>query len=111
MTPPSPEESHAPGNDSTCVVVYPEYPGGLSRAAAAAATHGGTTPVRPAALRGRLGQRGKATYTERMAKTGRPISPHITIYAFPTIAWSSIGVRGCGMLLSAGAPAPRFSPP
>ena len=44
------------------------------------------------------------SYTERMASTGRPVSPDITIYAFPTIAYSSIAVRVTGMLLTAGEP-------
>ena len=33
---------------------------------------------------------------------GRPISPHVTIYAFPTIAISSITNRACGVGLSVG---------
>ncbi len=52
-------------------------------------------------LRTRL-LRNMSSYTERMAKTGRPISPHITIYAFPTIAWSSVVVRATGMVLTIG---------
>ena len=32
-------------------------------------------------------------YSKRMDKTGRPISPHVFIYRFPTIAMSSITVR------------------
>ena len=42
------------------------------------------------------------SYSERMDKTGRPISPHIFIYRFPTIAISSIMVRISGMMLTAG---------
>ena len=42
------------------------------------------------------------SYSERMNATGRPISPHITIYAFPTIAISSILVRSTGILLTIG---------
>ena len=59
-------------------------------------------------------------YSERMDKTGRPISPHIFgeaapapsvsgllsgqvgIYKIPAIAWSSIAVRVTGVLASAG---------
>lgn len=44
-----------------------------------------------------------ASYSERMAKTGRPISPHVFIYRFPTIAVSSIMVRVSGVVLTAGA--------
>ena len=42
------------------------------------------------------------SYTERMDKTGRPISPHLWIYRFPTIAISSIMVRITGVMLTAG---------
>ena len=37
------------------------------------------------------------SYSDRMKKTGRPVSPHITVYAFPTVAISSVTVRitGC----------------
>jgi len=51
-------------------------------------------------------RRGMASYTEQMEKTGRPLSPHVTIYAFPTIALSSITVRATGILLTVGAPPP-----
>lgn len=37
-----------------------------------------------------------------MDKTGRPISPHIFIYRFPTIAWSSVVVRATGIVLTMG---------
>mmetsp|Transcript_28517 Transcript_28517/g.91345 ORF Transcript_28517/g.91345 Transcript_28517/m.91345 type:complete len:169 (+) Transcript_28517:60-566(+) len=47
-------------------------------------------------------RRGMASYTEQMEKTGRPLSPHVTIYAFPTIALSSITVRATGILLTVG---------
>merc|ERR1719263_2486462 len=42
------------------------------------------------------------SYSERMDKTGRPISPHVFIYRFPMIALSSITVRITGILASAG---------
>lgn len=45
---------------------------------------------------------GKETYTERMAKTGRPVSPHVTVYRFPIVAISSIANRVTGVMLSAG---------
>ena len=38
-----------------------------------------------------------------MEKTGRPVSPHITIYSFPIAALTSIANRVTGMLLSGGA--------
>jgi succinate dehydrogenase cytochrome b556 subunit len=44
------------------------------------------------------------TYSERMAKTNpnRPISPHLTIYKLPMIAWSSVTVRITGAMASFG---------
>jgi succinate dehydrogenase (ubiquinone) cytochrome b560 subunit len=42
-------------------------------------------------------------YTARMKKTGRPVSPHVTIYAFPIGALSSITNRVTGCALSFGA--------
>ena len=38
-----------------------------------------------------------------MKKTGRPISPHVTVYAFPIAAISSITNRVTGVALSFGA--------
>ena len=38
-----------------------------------------------------------------MKKTGRPVSPHVTIYAFPAAALSSITNRVTGVALSFGA--------
>lgn len=37
-----------------------------------------------------------------MKKTGRPVSPHVTIYDFPITALSSITNRATGMALSFG---------
>lgn len=45
----------------------------------------------------------KPTYTERMDKTGRPVSPHLMIYRLPLIAWSSVTVRITGVVGSAMA--------
>merc|ERR1712227_1140803 len=42
------------------------------------------------------------SYSQRMDKTGRPISPHVFIYRFPAIALSSIMVRITGFVTSAG---------
>jgi len=44
----------------------------------------------------------KESYTERMAKTGRPVSPHVTVYRFPIVSISSITNRVTGVALSAG---------
>lgn len=38
-----------------------------------------------------------------MEKTGRPVSPHVTIYSFPIAALTSIANRVTGMTLSIGA--------
>lgn len=38
-----------------------------------------------------------------MKKTGRPVSPHVTVYAFPIAAISSITNRVTGCALSMGA--------
>ena len=53
----------------------------------------------------RSSQRFLSSYSQRMAATGRPISPHVTIYAFPTIAISSITVRITGVALTIGTSA------
>jgi succinate dehydrogenase (ubiquinone) cytochrome b560 subunit len=42
------------------------------------------------------------SYTERQNKTGRPVSPHVTIYAFPVAALSSIVNRVTGVCLTIG---------
>ncbi len=42
----------------------------------------------------------KDSYTERQAKLNRPVSPHVTIYAFPVVAISSIMNRVTGVALS-----------
>lgn len=42
------------------------------------------------------------TYSERQAKKGRPVSPHVAIYKFPVVALSSISNRVTGVILSAG---------
>ena len=38
-----------------------------------------------------------------MSKTGRPVSPHVTIYSFPIAALTSITIRVTGIALSVGA--------
>merc|ERR1719223_1347578 len=45
----------------------------------------------------------KQNYTERMKKTQRPVSPHVTIYSFPITALTSITNRVTGVALSIGA--------
>ena len=42
------------------------------------------------------------SYTERQAKKGRFVSPHLTIYKFPITALSSITNRVTGVLLTVG---------
>lgn len=42
------------------------------------------------------------TYTEKQAKLGRPVSPHVTIYKFPPAALSSITNRVTGCVLTGG---------
>ncbi|KAL3913197.1 MAG: hypothetical protein SGILL_006586, partial [Bacillariaceae sp.] len=48
------------------------------------------------------GARPMTNYSERMKKTGRPVSPHVTIYSFPAGALSSITNRVTGCALSFG---------
>lgn len=38
-----------------------------------------------------------------MNRTGRPVSPHVTVYAFPVSAIASISTRVTGVMLSFGA--------
>mmetsp|Transcript_2936 Transcript_2936/g.7043 ORF Transcript_2936/g.7043 Transcript_2936/m.7043 type:complete len:174 (-) Transcript_2936:253-774(-) len=45
----------------------------------------------------------KQNYSERMKKTGRPVSPHVTIYALPVAGFASITTRITGVMLSFGA--------
>jgi len=45
------------------------------------------------------------SYTERMERTGRPVSPHLEIYKFPAAAISSITTRITGCVLTAGTSA------
>lgn len=45
----------------------------------------------------------KSNYSSRMAAKGQPVSPHLTVYAFPIVALSSITVRVTGMMISIGA--------
>ena len=42
------------------------------------------------------------SYTEKQSKTGRPVSPHVTIYKFPITALSSITNRATGVALTVG---------
>ena len=44
----------------------------------------------------------ESSYTDRMSKSGRPVSPHVTIYAFPITAVSSVLNRVTGMALCVG---------
>jgi succinate dehydrogenase (ubiquinone) cytochrome b560 subunit len=45
----------------------------------------------------------KSNYTQRMAATHRPVSPHVTIYSFPICALTSIATRVTGCMLSFGS--------
>ena len=47
-------------------------------------------------------------YTERQAKLNRPVSPHVTIYAFPIVSISSITNRVTGVMLSSKCQACAF---
>jgi succinate dehydrogenase (ubiquinone) cytochrome b560 subunit len=49
------------------------------------------------------------SYTEKQAKLGRPVSPHVTIYKFPITALSSITNRVTGVALSVGESTAGFS--
>ena len=51
------------------------------------------------------GNNTEETYTQRQAKLGRPVSPHVTIYAFPITAISSITNRVTGVGLVVGTSA------
>ena len=69
---------------------------------------------RVAALRAR--GMSNLSYTERMDKTGRPVSPAVTIYRFPSIALSSItggmltvGVGGVAAMSLFGSPDAAYS--
>jgi succinate dehydrogenase (ubiquinone) cytochrome b560 subunit len=42
-------------------------------------------------------------YTSRMKNSGRPVSPHVTVYNFPIAAVASITNRVTGCVLSFGA--------
>jgi hypothetical protein len=63
-----------------------------------------------AAQSGRRLMSSAPSYSEKMDKTGRPISPHVFIYRFPTIAISSIMVRISGIMLTVGACVRRHPP-
>ncbi len=44
----------------------------------------------------------KLSYTEKQDLTGRPVSPHVTIYKFPITALTSITNRATGVGMFAG---------
>ncbi|KDO23408.1 hypothetical protein SPRG_11501 [Saprolegnia parasitica CBS 223.65] len=48
------------------------------------------------------------SYTERQAKLGRPVSPHVEIYAFPVTAIASITNRATGVALTGGFASAAF---
>lgn len=45
----------------------------------------------------------KQNYNDRMTRTHRPVSPHVTIYTFPIAALTSISIRITGVMLTFGA--------
>ena len=47
-------------------------------------------------------QQRSISHIEKNEKLGRPVSPHVTIYAFPLAAWTSVGHRVTGALLTLG---------
>jgi succinate dehydrogenase (ubiquinone) cytochrome b560 subunit len=42
------------------------------------------------------------SHIEKNEKLGRPVSPHVTIYAFPLAAWTSVAHRFTGAALTVG---------
>ncbi|OQR85340.1 transmembrane protein [Achlya hypogyna] len=48
------------------------------------------------------------SYTERQARLGRPVSPHVEIYAFPVTAIASITNRATGVALTGGFASAAF---
>ncbi|OQR98547.1 hypothetical protein THRCLA_06694 [Thraustotheca clavata] len=48
------------------------------------------------------------SYTDRQAKLGRPVSPHVEIYAFPVTAIASITNRATGVALTGGFASAAF---
>jgi len=42
------------------------------------------------------------SHIEKSKKLGRPVSPHVTIYEFPLAAWTSVGHRVSGGILTVG---------
>lgn len=48
------------------------------------------------------GENKEETYTERQARSGKPLSPHVQIYKFPLAATSSIVNRVTGVGMTAG---------
>lgn len=59
-------------------------------------------PVQKAAAARFMATQSNETYSEKQAKKGRPVSPHVTIYKFPVVALSSITNRVTGVILSGG---------
>jgi len=47
-------------------------------------------------------QQRSISHIEKNEKLGRPVSPHVTIYAFPLAAWSSVAHRITGAALTVG---------
>lgn len=60
------------------------------------------TAASPAVAGRALASTSTATYSERQAALGRPISPHVTIYKMPITAVSSVMNRFTAMGITAG---------
>jgi len=44
----------------------------------------------------------KESFSEKMKKTNRPLSPHVTIYSFPLVSITSITHRFSGIAIAGG---------
>lgn len=61
-----------------------------------------TAAASPAVAGRALASTSTATYSERQAALGRPVSPHVTIYKMPITAVSSVMNRFTAMGITAG---------
>ncbi|KAL7553305.1 hypothetical protein ACHAWF_016578 [Thalassiosira exigua] len=74
----------------------------LFPAATAAASRSACRPMTVLSKESGIEHR-KENWSARKAATGRPVSPHVTVYSFPACALSSITTRVTGCMLSFGA--------
>ena len=92
---------------SKVVIMIRNIYAGMRRSAHVVQTHGRRQFVAAsAAQKTTKPAHEELSYTERQKKTGRPLSPHVSVYVkagtFPTIAISSILNRATGVSLSLG---------